>query len=52
MPTTIYIDDHAKKLLNMVKKLLKNKGIFGQSYSDVIRYLYKLAEKDIKEQEK
>jgi len=46
MPT-IYIDNHAKGLLERVKNFLKNKGMSGQSYSDVIRYLYRMAEKEL-----
>lgn len=47
MPTTIYVDDHAKKVLDDVKSLLKSKGMFGQSYGDAIRYLYRIAKKNI-----
>lgn len=47
MPTVIYIDDHAKKILEKVKILLKEKGMQGQSYGDAVRYLFSLAKENI-----
>lgn len=47
MPSVIYIDDHAKRILERVKRLLKEKGMQGQSYGDAVRYLYGLAKETI-----
>jgi hypothetical protein len=41
--TVIYIDRNAWSILKSVKNLLEKKGLRGQSYSDVIRYLFSIA---------
>ncbi|MEM1793105.1 MAG: hypothetical protein QXE92_02565 [Thermofilaceae archaeon] len=41
--TTIFIDNHVKRLLDEVKKELARKGYSGVTYNDAIRYLYFLA---------
>lgn len=38
--TTIFVDEHTKKLLNEVKKEMLEKGYRRATYNDAIKYLY------------
>jgi len=50
--TVIYIDRNAWSILKSVKNLLEKKGLRGQSYSDVIRYLFSIAKNTEEQLEK